>query len=92
MAIGALRALAALKTTQAHAAQTQELVRALDFPSAERSVARINAAVAKMPLLADRANAAVASMNHSTSELKLPEAMSALRAAAAAVKLLFSGR
>ncbi len=92
MAIGTIRALGALRKTQARAKGTQELVEALDLPSASRNAARVSGAISGMPLLVQRANVAVASMNRSMQELKLPEAMTALRAAAAAVKLLFSGR
>jgi hypothetical protein len=92
MAIGSIRALGALKNTKARAQVTRELVEALDLPSANRNVARASAAIAAMQPLATRASVAVASMNQSIQDLKLPEAMAALRAAATAVKLLFSGR
>jgi hypothetical protein len=92
MAIGAIRALGALAKTKVRARATQDLVNALDLPSASQNAARMNGAVAAMPALAQRANVAVASMNQAIQDLKLPEAMAALRAAATAVKLLFSGR
>jgi hypothetical protein len=89
---GALRVLDALKKTKAHAESARALIAALDLPSADRNIARMNAAISAMPALAQRAMSAVASMNQSIRDLKLPEAMAALRTAATAVKLLFSGR
>lgn len=92
VAIGALYALAALQITQRRVANVLANVSALHLERGQHYLDRINDAAAKMPSLVERANAATAEMNGSFAELKLPEAIGSLRNAAAAVKLLVSGR
>ena len=89
--VGVARAALAAAAAKARARVTQEHVDALDLQSAQKYVDRINADVASMPMLIERARASIDSMNGSLAALKLPEAVASLRAAAVAVKLLVSG-
>ena len=90
--VGALRAKRAADVTKLRMTGVQSRVAAMNAAIASARVERINADIAKMPALVERAQVAIHIMNRSLAALKLPEAVAALRTAAAAVKLLASGR
>lgn len=89
---GAIAGVAAARLKH-HQARTQEAAeRLVDAKRVHAIVARLSAADVALAQLLDRAKAAVASIGASLEDLRLPQAMLALRAAGAAVRLLFSGR
>lgn len=89
---GAVRGLVALSSIRPHLAAAQSRVAAIKASVVSARVDRISDDIANMPALIQRAQHAVDSMNRSLQALKLPDAVAALRSAAAAVKLLVSGR
>ena len=92
LAVGALRARSAVAKTLWRTTEVRSRIAALHVESGQKYIDRINADVARMPDLIERVNVALDIMNRSMNTLKLPEAIASLRTAAAAVKLLVSGR
>ena len=60
----------------------------IDAPALAARVERLNATLTHMPALLERAHAAIDRINTALRELRLPQAVAALRAAGAAIRLL----
>ncbi|HVA26589.1 MAG TPA: hypothetical protein VNF68_00305 [Candidatus Baltobacteraceae bacterium] len=84
--------LAIVRVSKHVQATTHAFAEVADVSRTEANLARITAVIDAVDPLAARARAAVGSIRASLDAMRLPEAMLALRAARAAVRLLVSGR
>jgi hypothetical protein len=90
---GATRAALAFARFSKHAKRTSDDAAAIvNSARLEANLASINQLSAGIEALVERARTALTSISVSLEELRLPQAMLALRAARAAVRLLISGR
>lgn len=92
VAYGALRLMRAAGIVKKHVNRMKALPVIGEAAKAERNVQRINADMAAIDELLVRANAAIRSINESLAELRIPEAVAAVRTAGAAIHLLFNSR
>ena len=92
IAYGALRAALAAKRVKDHTDRIKASPLATNAASAAVYGERINADLAQIDVLLARANAAISSINASIQQLRIPEAVAAVRTAGAAIRLLFNGR
>jgi hypothetical protein len=91
--VGAIIAALAFAQFSKHLDRTSSKAEALvDAQRLEFNLARITHLIDGTEPLVERSLAAIGAINASLAEFRLPEAMLALRAARAAVRLLFSGR
>jgi hypothetical protein len=91
--VGATIAAIAFARLAKHLDRTSsEAATLVDAQRVERNLARINNFANGIQPLIERSFAALGSLNAALTEMRLPEAMLALRTARAAVRLLISGR
>lgn len=91
--VAASVAVLALARFSKHLKRTSNEAAALvDAKRLEMNIARITGLVDGVEPFVDRSRVAIASINAALGELRLPEAMLAVRTASATVRLLFSGR
>ncbi|HET9030043.1 MAG TPA: hypothetical protein VFN49_07695 [Candidatus Aquilonibacter sp.] len=92
VAYGAARAALAARVVKAHVDRVQSATVIADAAEAQVYAQRINDDLAQVEGLLARANAAIATINQGLHDLRIPEAIAALRTAGAAIRLLLSGR
>lgn len=90
MAYGALRAMSALRVVKNHAQQMKNQPLLLELPRANGYMQRIDDDVAAIDALLVRANAAIRTINDGVADMRIPEAVAAVRVAGAAIRLLFN--
>jgi hypothetical protein len=91
--IGAVVAVRAAARTRRRLDEIAAAVPSLiDVERAQADVNRLAAAADTATLLLSRARAAIEELNEGLTQLRLPQAMLALRTAGAAIRLLFNGR
>lgn len=89
---GVVRAAVAGLAVKKHADALKSLPIVAEVTGARVYGERINARLGQMSELLARANGAVQSINASLQEMRIPEAVAAVRTAGAAIRLLFAGR
>lgn len=89
---GVTVAALAARRTMRRLEEVQRSAIVADMKALETQAARINATLVKFSPLMQRANEAIARMNQGLRDLRLPQALAALRTAGAAIKLLLSFR
>lgn len=87
--VAALAALRVKKRADALKAEAQAVV---DVKAAQATALRLQTSLEAVGPLLDRAKAAIDEINTGLTEMKLPQAMAALRTAGAAIRLLASLR
>ncbi len=92
IAYGALRAVRALRVVKNHVDRMKTLPLLAEVKKAQVNANRINADMAAIDALLARANAAIRTINESIADLRIPEAVAAVRTAGAAITLLFNHR
>ena len=90
MSYGAISALRALQVVKKHADRMKSPPLVAEVAKAQANVARINADMTAIEALLVRANAAVRSINEGIADLRIPEAIAAIRTAGAAIRLLLN--
>ncbi|HET7813722.1 MAG TPA: hypothetical protein VFL13_05065 [Candidatus Baltobacteraceae bacterium] len=90
MAYGALRAMTAARVVKNHVDRMKAQPLIGKLAKAQGDVQRINENVDAINALLVRANAAIRTMNDAIGEMRLPEAVAAIRTAGAAIRLLFN--
>jgi hypothetical protein len=89
---GVIRAALAARAVKQHVDRLKATPLADDAAKAAVYGRRIGAALPQIEALLVRANAAISTISDALKELRIPEAVAALRTAGAAIRLLFSGR
>ena len=92
VAYGALRAIAALRIVKKHSDALRASPLIARATGAQNDVNRIRADVVVIQSLVERSKYAIAEINQGFADLRIPQAVAAMRTANAAVRLLFSGR
>ena len=92
IAYGALRAMRAARVVKNHVERIKTSPLVARVKQAELNVDRINVDVVAIDALLVRANAAIRTINEGIADLRIPEAILAVRTAGAAIRLLFNHR
>lgn len=92
MTYGGLRAMLAARVVKNHVDRMKALPIVAEVAKSEGYAARINADLAGIEELLVRANAAIRAINKGLAEMRIPEAIAAVRMAGAAIRLLFNSR
>jgi hypothetical protein len=89
---GVVRAAMAARVVKAHADRLKTAPLVTDAARAQTYVARINEDMAGIQALLERAQAAIAQINRGLADLRIPEAVAAVRTAGLAIRLLLNHR
>ena len=92
MLVGVIRAALAARVVNAHLQRLKNEPLIAGASNAQACVKRINDDVAQIELLLARAQIALRTIREGIEDLRVPEAVVAVRTAGAAIRLLFSGR
>lgn len=89
-AYGAVRALTAARAVKNHVDRMKAQPLVSKLARAKENMQRIDGNVTELEALLVRANAAVGTINDGIAEMRIPQAVAAVRTAGAAVRLLFN--
>ncbi|MBV8638643.1 MAG: hypothetical protein JO322_11210 [Candidatus Eremiobacteraeota bacterium] len=90
IAYGAVRAMSAARIVKNHVERMKAQPLLAAFARAQSNMQQINEDVAALDALLVRANAAIRTMNDGIAEMRIPQAVAAVRTAGAAIRLLFN--